>query len=651
MMLEGLQLGRYHLQHLLGIGRLSEVYQAEDVLIGQQVAIKFLHAEDTSHAHGYEDGVASHVFLRQAMAIANLDHPHILPLYNYGEINVEDSSFFYLVMPLCPDGTLAKWLERLGRSVQLSPLEVAHFVRQAASALQHAHDHHIIHQDVKPSNFLLRLGREHPDLPDLLLADFGNAEFIPATTTNFANRTIRATPAYMAPEQWEGYPERATDQFALGVIAYQMLTAHLPFPAPLEQDVSFHTQPQRPGMLNPNLSTELDEIVLCALARRPRDRFPSIAAFAQAFQLAAQSIDTSTVTNTSNAPGSKEITATLAISEAEAIQGTNRTLVLTGGRRISISIPPGIQNGQVIRLEGQFQLNSKSKQTDTLILTIAVSHVEDDEPTLHSDSNELTFQSGFPVKLGIPAVVNRPRPRNFSWMRKVMSLALAILIVVVTVELFLLAQQNRGRGVNTAAPSAALADVTNPYTHNGKLELDDPLSDNRHGHSWQENANTGGAACRFAGGAYHAVQQQKGYVQTCFAKSTDFGNFVYEVQLTVVTGDYGGIIFCADSANLKFYYFSIGRDGRFYFSRYVDGNPAHAQVLLQGQAPFIHTGFNQVNLLAVVVQNGSIDLYVNQQKIGSYDDSSYTHGQIGVFAGNAGNSTDIAFSNVRVWQL
>src|SRR5437588_7160187 len=119
MTLEGVQLGRYHLLNLLGIGVLSEVYQAEDVLIEQQVAIKLLQAEDTSHAHGYEDGVASHFFLREAMAIANLDHPHILPLYNYGEINVEGSSLFYLVMPLCNESTLAKWLERRGRSVEL----------------------------------------------------------------------------------------------------------------------------------------------------------------------------------------------------------------------------------------------------------------------------------------------------------------------------------------------------------------------------------------------------------------------------------------------------------------------------------------------------------------------------------------------------
>lgn len=651
MKLEGLQLGRYHLLRLLGIGGLSEVYQAEDVLIGQQVAIKLLHVEDTSRARGYENGVAYDIFLREAMAIANLDHPHILPLYKYGEINVEDASYFYLVMPLCLQGTLAKWLERSGRSVQLSPLDAAHFVCQAASALQYAHDNDIIHQDVKPSNFLLQPGKDNTNLPDLLLADFGCAEFIHATTTNVANRTIRGTPPYMAPEQWGGYLERATDQYALAVMAYQMLTAQLPFSAQLEQNISLPTQPQVPSRLNPNLSTELDDVVLHALARRPEERFASIAAFAQAFQQAAQNIDISTVANLSYGLGSKEITTTLAISEAEAIQGTNRTLILMGGQHISVSIPPGIHNGQVIRLEGQFQLNGKSKQADTLIITIAVTPVGDDEPVFHSDSNELTLQGSFPARFGIPAVINRPRPRNFSWIRKVMFLALAIFMVVATVDLILLSRQNGAGGVKTAAPSAALAAVTDPYTHKGKLKLDDPLSDNSQGHSWQENANTGGAACRFTGGAYHAVQPQKGYVKTCFAKSTDFGNFVYEVQLTIFSGDYGGVVFCADRANLKFYYFSIGRDGSFYLSRYVDGDPAHALVLYQGHAPSIQTASNQANLLAVVVQNGSINLYVNQQKIGSYDDSSYTHGQIGVFAGSAGNSTNIVFSKVKIWQL
>ncbi len=653
MALEGLHLGRYHLLRLLGWGSTSEVYLAEDERIEQQVAIKVLRTEDTTHSHNHEDGGIVQLLQSEAMAIAKLDHPHILPLYDYGEIHVNGLQFFYLVMPLRLEGTLAEWLEQRGDLAQLSPQDVAHFVRQAASALQHAHDHHIIHQDVKPSNFLLRRSEEHPNLPDLLLADFGIAKIMATTTTTLATFTIRGTPAYMAPEQWRGSVERATDQYALGVMTYQMLTGRLPFPGTQEQMMYLHSnsQPQRPSKLKSYLTTELDEIVLHALAKRPQDRFSSIAAYARAFQQATQSMDESTVMNTSNTLGSKEITATLAISEAEALHGTNRSLVLPGGQHISVSIPPGIRNGQVIRLEGEYQTGSDENPTNTLILTVAVTRVEDEERTFLSNNNDLTFLGGFARESSRPAVINRPR--RSSRIRKVMLVVLAMLMIVVTVELFFLARNNRGGGINTAnsiATSTALA-MTDPYTHSGKLELDDTLSDNSQGHSWQEGANTSGAACQFTGGAYHAIEPQKGNFHTCFAQSTDFSNFVYEVQLTISTGDYGGIVFCADSTHLKFYYFSIGRDGHFYFSSFVDGNPTDAQVLLQGQAPFINTDLNGVNLLAIVVQNGTINLYVNQHKIGSYDDSTYTHGQIGVFAGNAGNSANIVFSDVKVWKL
>ncbi len=649
MALEGLQLDRYRLLSLLRKGAMSEVYLAEDVHIKQQWAIKVFRAKVTSRSSAYEEEGATHVFLRKAMTIAKLDHPHILPLSDYGEIQVNGIQFYYLVMPLCPEGTLATWLENRGDSIQLSPQDVAYFVHQAASALQHAHDHHILHLDVKPSNFLLRRGEEQPNLPDLLLADFGITQFMVSTRTTFARRTIGSTPAYIAPEQWRGYAEPATDQYALAVMTYQMLTGRLPYLSVQEQlmDRYSRSQTYRPSSLNPTIPTELDEIVLHAIAKRPQDRFSSVAAFAYAFQQAMQSMDASTVMNAPHAVDSKEITATLAISESEALHGTNRTLVLSGGQHISISIPPGIRNGQVMRLEGQSQPYSNGNQTDTLILTIAVTRVESVERTFHSDSNELTLQDGKPFEPRLPAVINRPQ--RFSMIRKGLLVVLAILMMVVTVELFFLARSNRG-GVNAAysAATSTVVAMTDLYTHTGKLELDDPLNDNSQGDSWQEGTNTSGAACQFSGGAYHAIQLHTGYFHPCFAQSTDFSNFVYEVQLTFFAGDYGGIVFCADKANVKYYYFSIGRDRHFYFSRYVDGNPAHAQVLLQGQAPFIH---NDLNLLAVVVQNGAIDLYVNRQKIGSYDDSNYTHGQIGVFAGNVGNSANIVFSNVKVWKL
>ena len=651
MPLEGLQIGRYQLLRLLGRGAMSEVYLAEDVRIQQQVAIKVLRNEATSQLYEYKARDVAQLFQHEAMAIARLDHPNILPLYDYGELSLSGSTFLYLVMPLRPEGSLAQWLGQRSKSEWLSPQDVTHFVRQAASALQHAHDHSIIHQDVKPSNFLLRRNEGNPNLPDLLLADFGIAKLMTATV--IASQAIQGTPAYMAPEQWKGDAQSATDQYALGIMVYQMLTGRLPFLGTQQQMMylHFHAQPERPSTLNPRLPPELDDIVLCTLAKRPEDRFPSIAAFAQALQQAVQSMNASAVMNTPSRFESKYISATLAISEAEALYGTNRTLILAGGQPISVSLPPGISNGQVIPLEGQYPSEGNDNPTTRLLLTIAVTRTEEDALTFLSDSDELTIQGGFPFRSGRPAVISRPqRP---SWVRRVLLVVFAFLIVLVSTELFFLARQNKGSsGVDAAGATATAIAITDPYTHSGKLELDDPLSNNSQGHTWQEGVDSSGAACQFAGGVYHATQPQKGQFHACFAQSTDFNDFVYQVQMTIFSGDYGGIVFCADSANSTFYLFRIGRDGSFSLNLYVDPNPAHAQKLSQGvPASLSHTDLNQVILLAVVVQHGIIHLYVNQQKIASVNDGTYTHGQIGIVAGNAGNSADIGFSNAKVWKL
>ena len=352
--------------------------------------------------------------------------------------------------------------------------------------------------------------------------------------------------------------------------------------------------------------------------------------------------------NTPDRFESRYISATLAISEVEARRGTNRTLIVPGGQHISVSLPPGISNGQVIHLETQHLSNSYDNPTTRLLLTIAVTGREDDALTSYPDSNEMTIQGSLPFSSGIPAIV-RP-PQRSSWIRKVLLAVLAFLIVLVSMELFLLARQNKGS--SGAAATATSVVMLDPYIHSGILALDDRLSDNSQGHSWQEGTDSGGAGCQFTGGVYHATQPQKGQFHACFAQSTDFNDFVYEVQMMMFAGDYGGIIFCADSANSTFYLFRVGRDGSYLLSRYVDGNPAHAQKLSQGIPNSLsNTDLNQVNLLAVVVQHGMIDLYVNQQKIASYYDGTYTHGQIGVLAGNAGNAADIGFSNVKVWKL
>src|SRR6202035_5461988 len=209
MSLEGQQIDRYRIVRLLGSGGMGDVYLAEDARIEQQVAIKVMRAEVSPYPDKEATQEAARLFQREAKVIAKFDHPYILPLYDYGEQPQGNLTVIYLVMPYRREGSLSDWLRQRSQIGLLSSQEVAHFVSQAASALQHAHDHQIIHQDVKPSNFLLRHRSETPTRPDILLADFGIARF--STATSDVSQSIRGTPTSMAPEQWEGHPVASTD--------------------------------------------------------------------------------------------------------------------------------------------------------------------------------------------------------------------------------------------------------------------------------------------------------------------------------------------------------------------------------------------------------------------------------------------------------
>ena len=182
MPLEGQHIDRYHILRLLGGGGMGDVYLAEDPQIGQQVAIKVIRTEPDAYPNTNAPMQATHLFYREAKAIVKLDHPHILPLFDYGEERSGDLPVIYLVMPYRPEGSLAKWLSQRTQQELLSPRDVAHLVHQAADALQHSHDRQIIHQDVKPSNFLIRERKETSGRPDLLLTDFGIARLMTATS-------------------------------------------------------------------------------------------------------------------------------------------------------------------------------------------------------------------------------------------------------------------------------------------------------------------------------------------------------------------------------------------------------------------------------------------------------------------------------------
>jgi eukaryotic-like serine/threonine-protein kinase len=263
MLAEGLQLGRYRLLRLVGRGATSEVYLAEDQRDGRQVALKVVQSENLANEDARDIAL---LFQREAHTIARLNHPNILPLFDFGEEVINDTPLVYLVMPYCPEGTLARWLRQRAGSLILQPHEVLHIVQQAADALECAHEQQIVHRDVKPPNFLIR---SRKNIPDVLLADFGLARLTHGTTnTSYA---IRGTPVYMSPEQWSGYAVPASDQYALAIMAYELLTNRLPFRGTYHQVMYQHftTPPPPPSTVNLRITSAIDEVILRALAKEP----------------------------------------------------------------------------------------------------------------------------------------------------------------------------------------------------------------------------------------------------------------------------------------------------------------------------------------------------------------------------------------------
>jgi hypothetical protein len=197
-----------------------------------------------------------------------------------------------------------------------------------------------------------------------------------------------------------------------------------------------------------------------------------------------------------------------------------------------------------------------------------------------------------------------------------------------------------------ATVTAAINAMQNPYPpHQGTLVLNDPLTDNSHGYKWNEASGD----CQFPGDGYHVSTAVKSYTFWCTAYATNFRNFVYQVQMTILKGDAGGLIFRADTDNSKLYDFQINRNGYFYLLIYT-GDQTGTK-LEEGQISNFDEGLGQSNLIAVVAQDGYITLYVNHQYVIRVTDSTLSQGQIGCEATEADHPTEVVFAHAKVWRL
>ncbi|MGE5286835.1 MAG: protein kinase domain-containing protein [Micromonosporaceae bacterium] len=254
---------RYVIDRELGSGGMAVVYLAQDRRYGRSVAVKVLRQEVSSLL-----GVDR--FLREIRTTANLQHPHILPLLDSGDADGQP----YYVMPHVAGGSLRERLEREG---PLSVVDVLKTAAQVGAALDYAHRRGAIHRDIKPENVLLQDGVA-------VVADFGLAIALSAEDRLTQTGLIVGTPAYMSPEQASGdVLDGRSDEYALGCLVYELLTGEPPFRGPSAQAVlAAHVTAAPPiAVVSPRGSVPqpLAAAVLRALAKRPDDRFPSVAAF------------------------------------------------------------------------------------------------------------------------------------------------------------------------------------------------------------------------------------------------------------------------------------------------------------------------------------------------------------------------------------
>jgi len=261
----GETLGRYQLEGLVGQGGMAVVYRAVDSVLGRTVAVKVIRPAFT------EDPQFLERFLQEARVVASLDHPNVLPIFDFGD----EKGRPYLVLPYLPGGSLA---DRMAGQPQPLPL-VAAWTIQLAGALDAAHARGVLHRDVKPGNVLVtKDGR-------LMLGDFGIARLAEATTRLTATGMVVGTPIYMAPELARGADASpASDRYALAVMVFEMIAGQPPFLGTNPLSV-LHQQVHEPvpsiGERIAEAAPALDAFLQRALAKEPEQRHRTCRAMAE----------------------------------------------------------------------------------------------------------------------------------------------------------------------------------------------------------------------------------------------------------------------------------------------------------------------------------------------------------------------------------
>ena len=621
--IEGSTLGRYELHRRIARGGMAEVYLGYDRRVRRRVAVKVLYGSDEPFVRRFE---------REAEAVGTLSNDHILPLYDFGE----QRPWYYLVMPYVEGGTLRDYL--LQRT-SLPLDEAGSFLEQIAEALQYAHDHGVVHRDVKPSNILLR-----PD-GHAYLGDFGLAKAKMGADAVTHAGTMVGTPEYMAPEQSNGIHDYRSDIYSLGIILYQMLTGRVPFTGDSPVAISLkHIQahPIAPGKLNSTIPQAIEDVILKALAKDPNERYQQAHILADAYWKALK-----------QEPASTPVKDLIAENEVKELLDTNKA-----HHEEQLDTDETHHDGPQ---DSDQTLHKERLSIATLILDTGAQAVpritkplrfplQNEQPT-HTQSNKKRALFFLLAVLCGGLILGSAIPLTQFWRyhtaaqshtRQHIGLSLSQQRATATAVEQLQAQ------ATLAAQSRvrATAGITTAIGVGNVLYQNDMTAP---GGGWIDD----GSQCYFSNQGYHVYSAFAHAMAWCYSGQQSFSNVIITAQATLLRGDIYGLVFRLSPFTKSFYALELNSKGEYRFVMAQGSNPLNWLTLIDWtRSPAIRSGYNHTNTFLVLATGTHFRFYINKQLIvPSFSDTNYDSGLLGFLAGgDSDGGTEAVFNNVWVFQ-
>ena len=614
MLLTGLELGHFRLKELIGRSA-NDVYLADDLsLPGREVAIKLTQSDIATFPTSGKLNDAANQFKQEAKIVSNLHHPHILPLFEYGEEIHGDKVFTFLVMPYKKAGTLENWIKEQTHHFRnvLPFADVSNIIRMAADALQCAHNQNIIHRDVKLSNFLLDNKTSHLNYPHILLSDFGIAKFMDPHTPTKPVGTI----AFMAPEQWDGRPTPASDQYSLAVIAYQLLTGHQPFTGTMTELFQKHLyeQPHPPSTINTALPPAVDAVILRALSKDPAHRYSSINIFAAELQAA--------------------------LSDNSTTKPAKGTIILG-----NVASPP--ETPSPIRPVPPSSFSTKVKK---LLLAILVMLIIGSSAAIYFIGQghfQAVASSNATATTDFLHSAHATQTARFQATTNANNRATATAIAQVTANAQATANAIAQATASAIAQANATASVLQTAT-SGQPIYQDAL-DNGNNSATRAAAWSINSFCKFQTDGYHVLATSSLQPQPCMELKQHYQNVTISVTMVVQSSfSSAGLLFHVQSSHSNpAYFFEVSPNQQQYKVSILN---CKCQLLGWTNSASIHKG-NAQNTLQVITVGDDFKFYINGSFLTDIQDTQYhySNGGIGFACYDRSDLGEAVFSNLYVY--